>query len=309
MNDALLNLLTLDRLVELIGADRLKALIERRLPIIELLAALGGSGDTQVNAVRALLASWPAEGNSSPATALPGALAPLATLTDSPAADRPGQTRIIEGPDGPVVVEPAQTYIGPNTLRVGTQTVGYCHTSEFTGPSGTLSRERFLFTDRDDWLDGLVTIERQGTWSSVSASESEARQRRITDLSSTTVVANWMTTMTFNYANIPTATEVANLVAAGLATPSSSRHFDVRVLNAGSPTVRGRLLRDSYETGKEPLVVDHWTLIENYIPPDGTATLAFQERTSVPTLAEFFQYARDKNHKWYVQTVYQIQPV
>lgn len=309
MNDQLLNLLTLDRLVELIGADRLKALIERRLPIIELLAALGGTGDTQVNAVRALLASWPAEGNPSPATPIAGSLAPLATLANSPAADRPGQILILEGPNGDVQIEPNQTYIGPNALILSGVTVGYCHTSEFTTTTGTLSRERFLFTDQNDWLDGLVTIERQGTWSSTSASESEARQRRITDLSSTTVAANWMTTMTFNYANIPTATQVSGLVGAGLATPSSSRHFDVRVLNAGSPTVRGRMLRDTYETGKEPLIVDHWTLIENYIPPNGTAALAFQERTTVPTLAEFFEYARDKNHKWYVQTVYQIQPV
>lgn len=306
MNDQLLNLLTLDRLVELIGADRLKALIERRLPIIELLAALGGTGDTQVNAVRALLASWPAEGTTSPATPIAGSLAALATLTSSPAPDRPGQGWSIEGPDGPVPFETTQTYIGPNWLTIGSQTVGYCHTSEF---STTHSRERFIFADQDDWLDGLVTIERQGTWTNPSASESEARQRRITDLSSTTVAANWMTTMTFNYANIPTATQVSGLVGAGLATPSSSRHFDVKVLNAGSPTVRGRMLRDTYETGKEPLIVDHWTLIENYIPPNGTAALAFQERTTVPTLAEFFEYARDKNHKWYVQTVYQIQPV
>jgi hypothetical protein len=308
MNDALLNLLTLDRLVELIGADRLKALIERRLPVIELLAALDGSGDTQVNALRALLASWPAEGNP-PSTSTAGTLEALATLTRTPSRDRPGQSLIIEGEEGDIEIEPTQTYVGPNGLILSGVQVGYCHTSEFTSTTGTLSRERFLFTDRDDWLDGLVTIERQGTWSSPSASESEARQRRITDLSSTTVMANWMTTMTFNYANIPTASEVAGLIAAGLATPSSSRHFDVKVLNAGSPTVRGRMLRDTYETGKEPLIVDHWTLIENYIPPNGTAALAFQERTTVPTLAEFFQYARDKNHKWYVQTVYQIQPV
>lgn len=316
MHDSLIKLMTLDRLVDLIGHDRLRALVERQLPVIELLEALGGKDTVDAEAVRRLLAALPA-GSQQPTT-------PSPTSTPAPA---PAPAPAIDGyldairelldfvpTDQPIGIpdpRPSQTYVGPNFLVKNGSPAGFCHTSIIDPTATPLRwRERFLLTDKDAWLKGEVEIQNEDAgWPDWDNTDDHARVRRNADLARTDVISRWMMTLDFYYWSLPPATAVDKVATLAGKFPGERRHFDAIVVDGTGATPKGRILREISPIGEATVVIDHWTLAADYQPPQKTISLAFEPITgAVPTLKVFFDYARAQGHAWYVQTVYHIQP-
>lgn len=311
MHDQLIKLMTLDRLVDLIGPARLRALVERQLPVIELLDALGGRDTIDADTVRRLLAALPAPSATPTDMAAPSALATdldsylvaIRELLDFVPTDQP-----INLPNP----RPSQIHVGPNLLLKNGIPAGFCHTSIIDPTATPLRwRERFLLTDKDAWLKGEVEIQNEESgWPDWDHTDDHARVRRNADLARTDVISRWMMTLDFYYWSLPPATAVDKVATLAGRFPGERRHFDAIVVDGTSAAPKGRILREISPIGEATVVIDHWTLAPDYQPPQKTISLAFEPVTgAVPTLKVFFDYARAQGHAWYVQTVYHIQPV
>lgn len=311
MHDPLIKLMTLDRLVDLIGHDRLRALVERQLPVIELLEALGGKDTIDAAAVRTLLAALPASPAASPGPVsspdprgdLDGYLAAIGELLDFVPTEQP---IAIPNP------RPSQIHVGPNFLLKNGVPAGYCHTSIIDPTATPLQwRERFLLTDKDAWLKGEVEIQNEESgWPDWDHTDDHARARRNADLGRTDVISRFMMTLDFYYWSLPPATSVDKVATLAGKFPGERRHFDAIIVDGTSAAPKGRILREISPIGAATVVIDHWTLAADYKPPQKTISLAFEPVTgAVPSLKAFFDHARAQGHAWYVQTVYHIQPV
>lgn len=304
MHTRLLDLMTLDRLVDLIGPDRLRALVERQLPVLELLGALGAKVDVDPAAVRHLLDALPASAPA-PMTAsapagegrayLDGIGALVGVETDS----QPFEVPRVPG---------QQVYIGPNTLVKGGQTLGgvFVGLLDPTDPK-PVHRERFVFSDRDAWLKGELAIKNEGAWPDWDETDKYAREARNAALTGGNPVPTHMATLDFTYDGLPSPS-LAKGLEGSLPSGAERRWFKVDVAGLGKD--KGRLLREILTVAKTTLVVDHWTLAPDYKPIQQGVTIGFDPQPDpAPTLEQFLTDAHALKHAWYVQTVYQILPV
>lgn len=337
----------LDRLLMLEMAEptRLKALVERHLPTLDILAQLTGDG-LDIEALRLRLARLPATAEAGPATAPAPESSPAPApstsvgdyLSDLVALVDP-RARVL--PDGEPVRFPAavaaQTHIGPHRLfyignagRVLAQDeVGAMHTSVTDDTSaanlpnlgGTHLhwRERLVTADPVAWLDGRVRLESTGaayqTWQDVDT-RARADHRKAADGLLTTIAALpgafadkprlYAATMDFQYVAAPTADEVVEP-----SPPKGLQRRLFRVLSdAGNQS--GLLLREILPLGAGSHVVDHWVLGKTYKPPqkDVGLTLERDDANLPSNLKAFFTYAHQKNlASLYAQTAYSFTPV
>lgn len=300
MHDRLLELMALDRLIELIDTDRLRALVERQLPVIELLEALGAKGDVDPSAVRALLAALPASaerGAPRPVAAPTSYLHAIAALRGAPV---DGQPDI-----GPILAT-QQIYVGPNTLTKDGKTVGYVYVGVIDPTAPTpVHRERFTFADRDAWLKGEAAIRNDGKWPDGGDSNVYARDRRNKDLVDKASTLTYMATLDFTYDGLPPKDK-----AVGIEPPAGAERRAFKVDVSGLGKDKGRLLRDVFVLGRAQIVVDHWVLASDYKPVQEGVTIGFSPMSGTPpSLEAFIAEAHALGFKWYVQTVYQVLPV
>ncbi len=343
MRDALERLMLLD----LIDPARLKALVERQIPALEVFALLGGQ-PLDLEAVRARLAGWtdeadgpdprPAGGSASDYLGAVEALADPATRV-VPDAQPAGYS---DTPD-------TQTYVGPHRLFYpgddapgvwDRDEVGRMNTSVTDDTAadklgdltdtGLKWRERLVTADPEAWLSGRVglasTGEAYADWVEVDERARAAHQTAVDELTAYIKALDvpfgdkprlYEATMDFQYFEVPTAADAGPLddaPPAGL----ERRLFEVIVTGGGASNRQGLLLRDIVPLGSSARIVDHWVLGPGYTPPQKDVGLLFErDETNAPkSLKAFFEYAHAQKDargrplaRWYAQTAYGFTPV
>lgn len=306
MNDALMRLLAFDRLVELIGEGRLQEIVARRLPELQLLAALDANG-LDPDRLAALLAKPPVQPPVEPPVEVEDYYSALLGLLSY---NKEQQPRLV-----PL----NQTWIGRHHMtRPATpqQVMGVCYTAcmsqvENEEPIGLVSvREQFVLSDRDAWLNGdPIQITHQGGTISLkdspircqAAFEEYCKEQRDTG------TAGWSFVITFKYASIEARDAIED--AKGLKRPKPSKSMLFEVGREGSTA--GYLLREVFDQDR---ILDHWYLLDGYLPPAGTQslTLTLADTATPHTWQGFTEITKegrnstDTGKGWYVPTIYTL---
>lgn len=265
MNEGLMRLLALDRLVELIGEGRIREIAARRLDDIEILAALGDDFVVDKARLRGLLLGE-TRGPEPFKGTLETYFEEIVNLLELRTEDQ-----LHTG------IEPAlnQMWIGWHTMKWQappgkSPTVGFCAAECLLPVSGDDSiqgelkvRERYVIRDKDVWLNGTASIQVKRTTPYGLANQTDRAEADLKKEKDKTNTPGWHFSIEFNYGSLLEVNTVE--LAAALPRPEAESRvlFTVKSDN----NIKGALLREVFPGTAGPRVLDHWFLQHDYQAP------------------------------------------